>query len=217
MALQVLIESTSGKLEISKDKDEDIFFEGMFGKAIKRNLNGRVYPYKVMKEAIKNYNENYVKQHRACLELDHPDSAEIVLKNISCVIEEPLILKENGDVYGKAKVLKNTPMGAIAYELFKSGITVGISSRGLGEIETKKVYDEELKEEVEINEVNSYSIEAFDLVSSPSIGEFVKRSQSTTESTIPQPIDKKIVENITPNEKTLTAENLINLSEILFD
>jgi hypothetical protein len=212
MAKTILMETVSQAKSVIDKTNNEMYFEGIFGLAGKRNLNGRLYPMPVMEKAIKDYNEGFVNNHRACLELDHPEDASINLRNIACVIEEPLTIKENGEVWGRARVLKNTPMGKITYELFKEGVTMGISSRGLGEISTKTIVDDELGEEVEVNEVNDFSLAAFDLVSEPSIGMFV--SQSKQEEAVKKPEEKKLEEK---RERNLNSGDLMTLSEILFD
>lgn len=212
MAKVFLTETVSQAKPIINKDDGEMYFEGIFGIAGKRNLNGRVYPVPVMERALKDYNEQFVAKRRAGLELDHPEDSSLNLRNVACVIDGPLSMNENGEVWGRAKVLKNTPMGKIAYELFKEGMTLGISSRGLGEINSKKVLDDELGEEVEINEVSDYSISAFDLVSEPSIGMFV--SPSKQEEKIEHPAEKKIEEKKT---KALNSGDLVSLSKILFD
>jgi len=126
------------------------------------------------------------------------------------LIEEPLKIKENGEVYGKARILESTPMGKIAADLMREGVVIGLSSRGLGEIAEKEIMNEETGEKEMVNEVSDFSIASFDLVSEPSIGMFV--SQSKQEEKIVRPEEKKIQE-----KKNLNSGDLVSLSEILFE
>ena len=216
MALQVLIESSNGKIEISKDKNNNLHFEGVFATYGKKNMNGRIYPKKVMEKAIKEYNENFIIRRKGCGETDHPEEASVSLKNIGFIIEEPLTLKEtgkdSGEVMGKARILHELPMGHILYTLAKEGIVYGMSSRGLGEINSKKIMDEELGEEIEINEVSDYSLACFDAVSEPSTGNFVSYIKQQEEA-INKPEEKKVIEKA---EHILNSGDLVSLSEILF-
>ena len=162
-----------------------------------------------MEKSIKDYNENFVNKHRALGECDHPEDASVNLRNAAFIIEEPLTMNKKGEVMGKARILEDTPMGHIAATLMRQGVVIGLSSRGLGEISEKEILDEETGENVKVNEVSDFSIASFDLVSEPSIGMFVNKSNQ--EEAISKPEDKKIV------EKKLTSADLIDLSEVLFE
>ena len=219
---QVLMETVSQVKPTVDKKTNEIFFEGIFGLAGKKNLNGRLYPMAVMEKAVRDYNENFVNKRRALGELDHPDDASVNLRNAAFVIENPLKLNENGEVLGKARILENTPMGDIAASLMRQGIVVGLSSRGLGEISEKEVLDEETGEKSMVNEVSDFSIASFDLVSEPSIGRFVNpirrdingnlENQEEAVTKKLNDMNKKIAE-----KKSLTADNIMALSEILFE
>jgi hypothetical protein len=94
------------------------------------NGNGRVYPYDVLMKEMKNY-QKLVKECRALGELDHPEDSVINLKNASHMITE--VWWDGKSVMGKAKVL-DTPSGKILRSLVESGVTLGISSRGMGSV-----------------------------------------------------------------------------------
>jgi hypothetical protein len=171
-----------------------------------------------MEKAINDYNENFVKRRKGCGETDHPESASVDLKHIGFIIEEPLTMKDTGndrgEVYGKARILHELPMGHILHVLAKENILYGMSSRGLGEINSKKIMDEEIGEEVEINEVSDYSLSCFDAVSEPSTGNFITYSgtQEAKQAESAQvPEEKKVI------EKKINAAELITLSEVLFE
>ena len=211
---QVLMETVSQVKPTVDKKTNEIFFEGIFGLAGKKNLNGRLYPMMVMEKAVKDYNDNFVNKHRALGELDHPEDASVNLRNAAFVIEKPLTINEKGEVYGKARILEDTPMGNIAASLMRQGIVVGLSSRGLGEIAEKEIVNEESGEKEVVNEVSDFSIASFDLVSEPSIGKFVnpvKKDINGFPEAVNKPEEKKI------EEKTMNANTLLGLSKILFE
>ena len=94
------------------------------------NGNGRVYPEGVLRREMKNY-EKLVKEDRALGELDHPEDSVINLKNASHMITK--VWWDGNAVMGKARVL-DTPSGKILRSLVESGVTLGISSRGMGSV-----------------------------------------------------------------------------------
>jgi hypothetical protein len=95
-----------------------------------QNGNGRVYPHKILQREMKNYMK-LVKEKRAIGELDHPDDSVINLKNASHIVTD--VWWDGKSVMGKIKVL-DTPSGKILRSLVDSGITLGISSRGMGSV-----------------------------------------------------------------------------------
>jgi hypothetical protein len=113
----------------------------------------------------KKYTDTFIKQHRALGELDHPESSVVNLQNASHNITE---MGWSGDnLIGTVEVL-GTPAGNILKELFKAGIKLGISSRGLGSVETV-AEDDGGKGDVPAQEVQpDFELIAFDFVSNPS-------------------------------------------------
>jgi len=121
-----------------------------------KNQNGRIYPKEILMREANKYTSEFIKERRAMGELDHPDSSVVNLQNVSHNILE--MHWKNNDLVGTVEVL-STPSGNILRELFKSGIKLGISSRGLGSI----------KQEGNEDEVqNDFELIAFDFVSNPS-------------------------------------------------
>ena len=107
--------------------------EGILATAEVRNGNGRYYPRELWEREIGKYMDS-VKENRALGELDHPESSVINLKNVSHNIKD---MWWNGDeVIGKIEILP-TPSGNILKALIESGITVGVSSRGMGSLEDR--------------------------------------------------------------------------------
>jgi hypothetical protein len=119
------------------------------------NGNGRIYPHKVLMKEVENY-KKLVKERRALGELDHPDDSVINLKNASHLVTE--IWWDGKDVLGKVKVL-DTPSGKVLQELVKSGVSLGISSRGMGSVSEN--HDRTIVED-------DFQLICFDFVSEPS-------------------------------------------------
>tara|TARA_R110001592_G_scaffold73714_1_gene224661 strand:+ start:99 stop:707 length:609 start_codon:yes stop_codon:yes gene_type:complete len=119
-------------IEQSITENKPLIVEGVLQRAEAKNQNGRVYPTKILKREVQNYIDGPVKERRATGELDHPDSSVINLQNVSHNIAD--IWWDGDDVIGKVEIL-STPAGNILKELFRNGITVGISSRGMGSVE----------------------------------------------------------------------------------
>ena len=117
--------------ESLKNNNGRLVVSGVLQRKNAINQNGRIYPGPILEREIKKYDQ-LVTDRRALGELDHPDSSVVNLSNVSHNIVE---MKWNGDdLVGKVEVL-TTPAGNILRELFKSGIKLGISSRGLGSTE----------------------------------------------------------------------------------
>ena len=92
--------------------------------------NGRIYPRKILEREVKTY-QKLVQEKRALGELDHPEDSVINLKNASHMITEMWMYCPNG--YGKMKILP-TPMGQLVKTMLESGVKLGVSSRGSGNI-----------------------------------------------------------------------------------
>ena len=110
-----------------------LIMKGILQKAETLNQNGRVYPKIILEREIRNY-QKFIKENRALGELDHPDSSVVELKNSSHIIREAHM--EGNIVYGTVEIL-NTPSGKILQSLVESGVTLGISSRGVGSTKTE--------------------------------------------------------------------------------
>ena len=98
-----------------------------------KNGNGRYYSKDLWNREIDKYME-LVKDNRACGELDHPESQVVNLKNVSHNIKD--INWDGDNIMGTIEILP-TPSGNILKALIDSGITVGVSSRGMGSLEQK--------------------------------------------------------------------------------
>lgn len=121
-------------------KNQKLYITGPFLQSEVVNRNGRMYPFSIMEREVKRYNENYVQKGRALGELGHPDGPTVNLDRVSHKIVS-LEQKDNNWI-GKAQIL-STPMGKIAESLLKDGVTLGVSSRGIGSLrENQKGYKE---------------------------------------------------------------------------
>ena len=112
---------------------QPLIMKGILQKAETLNQNGRVYPKSILEREIRNY-QKFIQENRALGELDHPDSSVVELKNASHNIKEAYM--EGNIVYGTVEIL-NTPSGKILQSLVESGVTLGISSRGVGSTRTE--------------------------------------------------------------------------------
>jgi hypothetical protein len=159
--------------ESMSTNDGKLVVKGVLQRAEAKNQNGRVYPKELLMREAKKYTENFIQQKRALGELDHPDSSVVNLQNASHNVME---MHFNGnDLVGTVEVL-GTPSGNILKELFKSGIKLGISSRGLGSVENIGEGAQEVQPDFELI--------AFDFVSNPSThGAFLSPMNESVDKT----------------------------------
>lgn len=131
---KLLVEYTPFKYTINESNSgmgDRFIVKGCLQRAGKPNQNMRIYPKPVLMREVKRYTENEISQNRALGELDHPESSVVNLRNVSHNVLK--VWWEGDDVMGEVEIL-NTPSGNILKSLFKSGITLGISSRGQGSL-----------------------------------------------------------------------------------
>ena len=139
MNKKLLIETHTVKLSSSvltesvNKENGNLLVEGILATAEVKNGNGRYYSRELWEREMDRYSQ-IVKERRAMGELDHPESQVINLKNVSHLISE--YWWDGDNVMGKIEVLP-TPSGNILKELIKSGVTVGVSSRGMGSLEDR--------------------------------------------------------------------------------
>ena len=151
--------------------------KGVLQRAESKNQNGRVYPREVLLREVGKYLDTNVTERRALGELDHPESSVVNLNNASHNIVE--MHWDGDDLLGTVEVL-STPAGNILKELFKSGIKLGISSRGLGSVEPMKEAEDDT---VEVQP--DFELIAFDFVSNPSThGAFMRPVNEGVENKI---------------------------------
>ena len=169
-----------------------LMVKGVLQRADAKNQNGRVYPKNILIREAKKYSDINIKERRALGELDHPDSSIVNLNNVSHNITE--MHWDGNDLVGTVEIL-STPSGNILKELFKCGIKLGISSRGLGSVK-------QLGEgEVEVQ--SDFELIAFDFVSNPSTHGAFLRPSNMNES-----VDKSIKSNKYENVNRLITDIL---------
>ena len=149
-AINESLTQNNGKLIVS----------GVLQRAEAKNQNGRIYPKDTLMREAKKYANEFIQERRALGELDHPDSSVVNLNNVSHNVLD--MSWKGDDLIGKVEVL-GTPAGNILKELFKSGIRLGISSRGMGSV--KEVMGEG-DQTLEVQP--DFELIAFDFVSNPS-------------------------------------------------
>ena len=114
-----------------KGAKKKMYIEGVFLQGDIKNRNGRMYPVGTLAKEVGRYNESFVKKGRALGELGHPDGPTVNLDRVSHKITE--LRQEGNNFMGKAQLL-DTPMGKIAKSLIGEGVTLGVSSRGVGSL-----------------------------------------------------------------------------------
>ena len=114
-----------------KGAKKKMYIEGVFLQGEIKNRNGRMYPVSTLAKEVGRYNESFVKKGRAVGELGHPDGPTVNLDRVSHKITS--LTQEGNNFIGKAQLLE-TPMGKIAKSLIAEGVTLGVSSRGVGSL-----------------------------------------------------------------------------------
>ena len=112
-----------------KGAKKKMYIEGVFLQGNLKNRNGRMYPVETLAKEVGRYNESFVGKGRALGELGHPDGPTVNLDRVSHKITS--LRQEGNNFIGKAQLL-DTPMGKIAKSLIGEGVTLGVSSRGVG-------------------------------------------------------------------------------------
>ena len=114
-----------------KGSKKKMYIEGVFLQGDLKNRNGRMYPVNTLAKEVNRYNEAFVAKGRALGELGHPDGPTVNLDRVSHKITS--LRQEGNNFIGKAQLLE-TPMGKIAKSLLDEGVTLGVSSRGVGSL-----------------------------------------------------------------------------------
>ena len=169
--------------ESMKENNGKLVVRGVLQRAESKNQNGRVYPKDILVREAKKYTDEFINQRRAMGELDHPESSVVNLQNVSHNVRKMHF--EGDNLMGEVEVLP-TPSGNILKELFKAGIKLGISSRGMGSVETVN------ENGAEAQEVQpDFELIAFDFVSNPSThGAFMYPVNESVDKTKDRSCDK---------------------------
>jgi hypothetical protein len=158
--MKLITECSQDVEYIVEGKSKQQYNKGIFMQSDIKNQNGRVYPFSILQNEVKNYNNKFVKESRALGELGHPSGPTINLDRVSHIITE--LYEDGKNFIGKAKIM-NTPNGKIVKNLIESGVRLGVSSRGLGSVKSNKSG---------VNEVQKdFVLSTVDIVSDPSAPE----------------------------------------------
>jgi hypothetical protein len=133
---------------------KDLFLKGICIQGGVRNANQRVYPVTEIGKAVQTLNDQISGGYSVLGEVDHPEGLNINLDRVSHMITDMWMDGPNG--YGKMKILP-TPMGQLVQTMLESGVKLGVSSRGSGNVR-----------EDGSGEVSDYEIITVDIVAQPS-------------------------------------------------
>ena len=123
--IEVLTEERNGK--------KDYKIKGIFMQADIKNRNGRIYPVGTLAKEVKRYNEQFINKKRAFGELGHPGGPTVNLERVSHMITS--LKPEGKNFIGEAKIM-DTPYGKIVKNLIDEGAQLGVSSRGMGSLQS---------------------------------------------------------------------------------
>jgi len=115
----------------SANEGKDLYLKGICIQGGVRNANQRVYPVEEIGRAVKTLNDQIQGGYSVLGEVDHPEGLNINLDRVSHMITETWMDGPNG--YGKLKILP-TPMGQLVKTMLESGVKLGVSSRGSGNV-----------------------------------------------------------------------------------
>jgi len=142
-------------VEAVNGKPKELYMSGIFIQGNVRNQNQRVYPVHEISKAVKSIKERIDSGYSVLGEADHPDNLQVNLDRVSHMITE--IYMDGSDGIGKLKILP-TPMGNIIKTLLESGVKLGVSSRGSGNVNDN-------------GEVKDFEVVTVDIVANPSAQE----------------------------------------------
>jgi len=132
---------------------KSLYMKGIFIQGGVRNANERVYPVSEIESAVDTLNEQIKEGHSVLGEVDHPDDLKINLARVSHMITNMWMDGPNG--FGKLKILP-TPMGQLVSTMLESGVKLGVSSRGSGNVDDGS------------GRVSDFEIVTVDIVAQPS-------------------------------------------------
>ena len=132
-----LITETIENIEVLTEQNangkKDYKIKGIFMQADIKNRNGRIYPVGTLAKEVKRYNEQFINKKRAFGELGHPDGPTVNLERVSHMITS--LKPEGKNFVGEAKIM-DTPYGKIVKNLIDEGAQLGVSSRGMGSLQS---------------------------------------------------------------------------------
>lgn len=148
---QCIVESE----EKPNNQGKNLYMKGIFIQGGVRNFNERVYPVSEIKKAVDSIKKQIREDYSICGELDHPEELTINLDRVSHIITDMWMDGPNG--MGKLKIV-GTPSGNIVRSLLEDGVRLGVSSRGVGNVDDR-------------GEVSGFEIITVDIVARPSAGD----------------------------------------------
>jgi hypothetical protein len=156
--LQEHLSFTQARAEVLLEEAHDgsgknLYLKGICIEGGVRNANERVYPVNEIANAVDTINEQIKTGHSVLGEVDHPDDLKINLDRVSHMIEKMWMDGPAG--YGKLKILP-TPMGELVKTMLTSGVKLGVSSRGSGNVDDRTGH------------VSDFEIVTVDVVAQPS-------------------------------------------------
>ena len=119
--------------EAKENGGKDYKIRGIFMQADIKNRNGRVYPIATLSKEVSRYTTEYINKRRAFGELGHPEGPTVNLERVSHMITS--LKPEGKNFIGEAKIM-DTPYGKIVKNLIDEGAQLGVSSRGMGSIQS---------------------------------------------------------------------------------
>ena len=122
---EYIVEEANGK--------KDYKIRGVFLQSDIKNRNGRVYPYETLVKEVNRYTDEFINKNRAFGELGHPDGPTVNLERVSHMITS--LKPEGKNFIGEAKIM-DTPYGKIVKNLIDEGAQLGVSSRGMGSLQS---------------------------------------------------------------------------------
>ena len=128
------VENVEFITEAKENGGKNYKIRGIFMQADVKNRNGRVYPMEILEKEVTKYNKNFIKENRAFGELGHPEGPTVNLERVSHMITE--LHPDGKNFIGEAKIM-DTPMGKIVKNLMDEGAKLGVSSRGMGSLDSK--------------------------------------------------------------------------------
>ena len=153
-----VVEDCNVATEINEETGKKSYFvEGIFMQGDIKNRNGRIYPAQILESEMVRYNKDFIDTKRALGELGHPDGPTINGDRVSHLITD--MKREGSNFIGKAKIL-GTPMGEIVKTFMDEGVTIGVSTRGLGSVKPTKDGIMEVQ--------NDFHLATVDIVTDPS-------------------------------------------------
>jgi len=138
---------------VNEGDKKNLYMKGIFIQGGVKNANERIYPVSEIESAVQALNEQITEGHSVLGEVDHPDDLKINLDRVSHMITQMWMDGANG--FGKLKILP-TPMGQLVATMLESGVKLGVSSRGSGNVDDMN------------GKVSDFEIVTVDIVAQPS-------------------------------------------------